>query len=77
MAGAEERVTLFKQFPFVEGEKIRIEDGPRRGDWLVIGLSERKLRLRCPVSGREVEWDRFCYLVEVRAQEWPRSAAQP
>ena len=66
-------VAVFKQFPLAEGQKIRIEDGPRRGDWLVIGLNEKKVRLRCPVSGREVEWDRFCYLAEICAQEWPRT----
>lgn len=70
-------VAVFRQFPFTEGQRIRIDDGPRRGDWLVIGLDERKIRLRCPVSGREMEWDRFCYLVEVRAQEWPWLGGQP
>lgn len=37
----------------------------------MIGLSEAKVRLRCPISGGEVEWDRFCYLAETREQEWP------
>ena len=32
----------------------------------MVGLSDRKVKLRCPFSGREVEWDRFCYLVEER-----------
>jgi len=65
-------VTLFQVYPLHVGQKINIADGPRRGDWLVIGLSERKMQLRCPVSGREVEWDRFCYLVADREQEvWP------
>jgi hypothetical protein len=45
--------------------------GPRRGDWEVIGLSDRKVKLRCPFSGREVEWDRFCYLVEEKKGAWP------
>lgn len=67
------KVAVFKQFPFEEGQRVRIDDGPRRGDWQVIGLNERKIRLRCPVSGREVEWDRFCYLAEVNEQEWPRT----
>jgi hypothetical protein len=70
MAG--HQVVKFKEYPFREGQKINIADGRRRGDWLVIGVSERKVRLRCPVSGREVEWDRFCYFVEEAAQEeWP------
>jgi hypothetical protein len=25
---------------------------------------EKKVILRCPVSRREVEWDKFCYFVE-------------
>ena len=65
-------VTIFKPYPFTEGEKIRIDGGPRSGDWEVIGTSERKVKLRCPVSGREVEWDRFCYHAETRVKEqWP------
>lgn len=65
------QVTVFNHFPFILGQKIRIAGGPRGGDWQVIGLSEGKVRLRCPVSGREVEWPRFCYLTETREQEWP------
>jgi len=66
------RVTVFKQYEFEIGEKITIESGPRRGDWEVIGLSERKVKLRCPVSQREVEWDRFCYFTEeLEEVEWP------
>ena len=70
MAG--HQVVIFKEFPLREGQKINIADGRRQGDWLVIGVSERKVKLRCPVSGREVEWDLFCYYVEERLQaEWP------
>jgi hypothetical protein len=66
------QVVIFREYPLQVGQKINIADGPRRGDWLVIGFSERKMQLRCPVSGREVEWERFCYLVEEREQEeWP------
>ena len=65
-------VVVFKQYPFEIDQKICIADGPRRGDWLVIGISERKVKLRCPVSGREFEWDRFCYQSEDQAdREWP------
>ena len=67
----EEDVIVFRPFDLVEGQKIRIADGPRRGDWLVIGVSERKVRLRCPVSLREVEWDRFCYFSEKQRGVWP------
>ncbi len=65
-------VTLFKPFPFVVGQKIRIEGGPRGGDWEVVGLSDRKVTLRCPISKREFAWNRFCYATETRADEvWP------
>jgi hypothetical protein len=64
-------ITVFTPYPFEIGQKIRIAGGPRGGDWQVIGLTERKIQLRCPVSGREVEWDRFCYLSDSRQQEWP------
>ncbi len=30
----------FRSYPFRVGEKIHIEDGPRRGDWEVVGVSE-------------------------------------
>lgn len=66
------KVTLFKPYPFFEGQKIRIDGGKREGDWEVIGVSEAKVKLRCPVSGRQFEWDRFCYVVEERENEaWP------
>jgi len=65
-------VTVFSPYVFEVGEKITIDSGPRRGDWEVIAISERRVRLRCPVSQREVEWDRFCYLVEKRkGVSWP------
>jgi hypothetical protein len=66
------KVTVFSPYAFEIGEKITIQSGPRRGDWEVIALSERKVKLRCPVSQREVEWDRFCYYVEkLDRVEWP------
>jgi hypothetical protein len=65
-------VTIFRPYPFEVGQKITIERGPRRGDWQVIGVDERKVKLRCPVTQREVEWNRFCYFVEERdGVEWP------
>ena len=65
-------VVVFKLYPFVTGQKIYIDDGPRKGDWEVVGISDRKIKLRCPVSFREFEWDRFCYFVEMRKDEqWP------
>lgn len=69
----ESKVTIFRPYPFAAGQKIRIDGGPRNGDWEVIGLTERKIRLRCPVSLKEVEWDRFCYLLqECEGVKWPQ-----
>jgi len=65
-------VTRFSPYPFRVGQKIRIADGPRRGDWEVIGVTDRKVSLRCPVSLKELTWDRFCYFVEDHPQvQWP------
>ena len=66
------RVSIFTYYPFQTGQKIRIEGGRRHGDWEVIAVSESKVTLRCPISDRRFEWDRFCYLVEERENEtWP------
>ena len=51
---------------------LRPEDiKPSRGDWEVVGVSERKVKLRCPVTQREVEWAGFCCFVEEQEGEWP------
>ena len=65
-------VTFFTPYPFAVGQKIRITAGKRAGDWEVVAVGERKITLRCPVSGREFEWDRFCYLMEEKKDViWP------
>jgi hypothetical protein len=65
-------VTLFEPYPFVIGQKIRITSGKRVGDWEVAGISDAKVTLRCPISGREFDWARFCYRVQERHDEvWP------
>lgn len=65
-------VVVFEPYPFEKGQKINIAGGPRKGDWEVIGVDDRKVRLRCPVSFREVEWDRFCYFArEQKNAQWP------
>jgi hypothetical protein len=65
-------VAVFTPYPFAVGQKIYIADGPRRGDWEVIGVSERKVTLRCPISQRVFEWARFCYHVEEETGgPWP------
>ncbi len=68
-----QKVTLFKPYPFYEGQKINIQEGPRKGDWEVAGITERKVKLRCPISHKEFEWNRFCYVVEETADaKWPQ-----
>jgi len=67
-------VTLFEPYPFKVGQKIRIEGGKRHGDWEVVGLSDAKVKLRCPISNREFEWARFCYHTETRGNAvWPQT----
>ncbi|MGR0481775.1 MAG: hypothetical protein ACTFAL_10325 [Candidatus Electronema sp. V4] len=66
-----EQVIFFRPYPFALGQKIHIEDGPRRGDWIVAAVDAHKVTLRCPVSGREFAWDRFCYFTEEREAEFP------
>lgn len=66
-------VTLFASYPFRIGQKIHIKDGPRRGDWEVVGLSEHKVTLKCPISLKEFAWSRFCYVMEEQKDVlWPR-----
>jgi hypothetical protein len=67
------KIVVFQPYPFRTGQKIRIDGGPRRGDWEVVGVGERKVKLRCPISEREFEWNRFCYFVEeLQGVQWPQ-----
>ncbi len=69
---SEETVIFFEPYTFSVGQKINIKDGPRRGDWEVIGITDKKVKLKCPVSFREFEWNRFCYFAEEKSGvEWP------
>ena len=71
------KVIIFRTFPFKVGQKLHIEGGTRNGDWEVINVSDRKVKLRCPVSLREVEWHRFCYFLEERSGVvWPQKKEQ-
>lgn len=66
-------VTVFKAYPFTVGQKIRIEDSRRAGDWEVAAVSEHTVTLRCPISHKEYEWTRFCYVTEEETDStWPR-----
>lgn len=70
---AAHKVIIFKPFPFETGQKINIDGGPRNGDWEVIGVTDRKVKLRCPISFKEFEWNRFCYFSEEQdGVEWPK-----
>jgi len=69
-----EPVVVFRPYPFKPGDRIHIEAGPRKGDWGVVEVTDRKIRLQCPISRREVEWNQFCYFVEkCENKEWPCS----
>lgn len=66
-------VTVFKPCELKPGQKIRIEGSRRQGDWEVIEVGDIKMTLRCPISGKEMKWDRFCYFIEEKTDEpWPR-----
>ncbi len=68
----ENAVIIFRPYPFKVGQRIYIESGPRHGDWEVIGVGDRKVTFRCPVSRREFEWNRFCYFTEAsETSPWP------
>lgn len=66
------KVTVFEQYQFVPGQKIRIEKSKRAGDWEVVGVTDRKVTLKCPISGKEFTWDAFCYRVSDEECRWPR-----
>jgi len=66
-------VTIFRPYHLQPGQKIHIGGGPRRGDWEVIEVGERKIKLRCPVSLRVIECDHFCFFIEeATGVPWPR-----
>ena len=66
-------VTVFKPYPFKVGQKIRIEESRRAGDWEIAAIGEHKVTLRCPISKKEFEWNIFCYNVEERKNSpWPQ-----
>ncbi len=67
-------VVVFKPYPFKVGQKIRIENTRRSGDWLVAAIGENSVTLKCPISQKEFEWNIFCYTTEVRKQtNWPQT----
>ena len=70
---AKTMITVFTPYPFKVGEKIYIAGGVRKGDWLVTGVTDKKVQLKCPISGKEFQWTRFCYRTEARqVDQWPQ-----
>jgi hypothetical protein len=68
-------VTVFKPYAFHIGQKIRIENSRRKGDWEIAAIGEHTVTLRCPISKKEFEWAAFCYLVEEMEDEvWPQDS---
>ncbi|MGB3212227.1 MAG: hypothetical protein WBB19_16110 [Desulforhopalus sp.] len=68
-------VAVFKPYSFQVGQKIRIEDCRRKGDWEISAVGEHKITLKCPVSKKEFEWTKFCYLVnEEKEVAWPQES---
>ncbi len=66
-------VTIFKPYSFTVGQKIRIDGSRRSGDWEVAAVGEHKITLRCPISKKEFEWTKFCYLTEEKqGTTWPQ-----
>ena len=67
-------VAVFKPYAFEIGQKIRIENSRRTGDWEIAAVGEHTVTLRCPISHKEFEWNKFCYLVaEEKDVPWPRT----
>ena len=67
-----EKILVLRPYPVRVGQKIYIETGPRHGDWEIIEVGERKLKLRCPISHREIECDRFYEVAtEAAGMPWP------
>lgn len=65
-------VAVFKPYPFQIGQKIRIKETRRAGDWEVAAIGEHTVTLRCPFSHKEFEWNIFCYQVdELMDAAWP------
>jgi hypothetical protein len=67
-------VAVFKPYTFEIGQKIRIENSRRAGDWEIAAVGEHTVTLRCPISHKEFEWNKFCYHVaEEKNVTWPRT----
>ena len=52
-------VTVFRPYDFAVGQKIHIESGSRKGDWEVVGMTDRKITLQCPISLKTFDMESF------------------
>ena len=66
-----DKIRYFKPCPLEKGQKIRIEDSPLEGDWEIVKVSEFKITIRCPISGKELVKDRFLVFSEEKQGPWP------
>jgi hypothetical protein len=67
------KVTVFKPCPLKPGQKIRIEGSALKGDWEIIKVSDFKITIRCPITGKELTKDRFFMFSQEKEQDWPAS----
>jgi len=49
---------VFEPYHLKIGDRILITDGPWKGDWDIIELSDKKIKVKCPFKGTELEWKR-------------------
>lgn len=50
-------------YPFKVGQKIKISETKRKGDWSVVAVDGDKLTLKWPISLQDYSWPIFCYEV--------------
>lgn len=53
---------VFETYPVKPGDRIFINDGPWKGDWDIVEVSDRKVKVKCPFKGDEYEWKRRLFV---------------
>ena len=71
MSEMQHEVAFFKPYPLKKGQKIRIEDSPLQGDWEIVDVTAFKVRIRCPITKKELTKDRFFFFTETKKDQWP------
>jgi hypothetical protein len=64
-------VTFFKPYPLKEGQKIRLDGSPLKGDWEIVKITDFKVTLKCPISKKELVKDRFFFFTHKKEDQWP------